>query len=348
MLAEALAVITDHHDDRVARAVVSVEPGQEAPDLLVDVGDLTEVRPISIAAGIGLGWRVGRVGIVEMNPGEEARVRRPVEPGQGCVGNVAGGALDLTEGHAGRATQIEIVEVVVEALSRAPLRVENERTHEAAGAKTRRLELLGQDVARLVEIEAPVVPHAVTGRVVTGEDRRVSRQSQRSHRFGLLEQHALFGQAVEVMRLDAPKSVGCDAIRARRIERDQQQAQLVAVDSDRQPTEPDSGLRGDCGAGQEASREEQGRQGRDDSHGERHAKATRSRRCGSGRDSLLLGSRGLPSRAFARHRDSRLAPSRPNWTGASSWSAQGRSGSSVSPEKRRTSTLMRTFSPSRA
>ena len=97
VLAEALAVISDHHDDGVPPPLVGIEPLEQSADLRIDVGDLADVGPVAIARGEGLGRLVGRVRVVVVHPGEEAPRWVLIEPAERCVRHLAGRPLDLAE-----------------------------------------------------------------------------------------------------------------------------------------------------------------------------------------------------------------------------------------------------------
>ena len=73
------------------------------------------------------------------------------------------------------------------------------------------------------ERRAGVVPHAVSWRVETCEQRRVRWQRERHRGEGFLEQGALSRDPVERRRQNARESVGRQAIGSHRIERDQQE-----------------------------------------------------------------------------------------------------------------------------
>ena len=250
MLAQAFAVVSDHDDDRVPGPPVLVEPAQEPPDLGVDIGDLADVWAVPVALGKRFRRLVGRVGVVVVDPGEEARLRRLVEPGERGVGHLAGGPFDLVERHADGVAQFEVVEVVVEALGDAPFRVEDERPHEAAGSQPLVAQDLRKDDVLVVEVEAAVVPDPVRGRILPREDRRMRRQRQRRHRLRLLEQHPLGCQPIKMRRLDVGKAIRTDPIRPRRIQGDQQHAQVIRPDPARKPTQHMPRRRDDLPAGQ--------------------------------------------------------------------------------------------------
>ena len=235
VFAEALAMVADRDDDRVSGPVVVIEPLEEAADLGVHVGDLAEVGTVPVALGPRLRRFVWRVRVVVVDPGEEARIGGLVEPRQRGVGYLAGRPLDLVERHAHGVVDVEVVEVVVEALGDPPLRVEHERRHEAAGAQPLVAQDLGQDDVLVVEVEAAVVPNPVRGRILPGEDRRVRRQRQRRHRLRLLEQHPLSRQPIQMRRLDIPEPIGPDPVRPRRVQRDQQHAQIIRSHPVRKP-----------------------------------------------------------------------------------------------------------------
>ena len=115
---------------------------------------------------------------------------------------------------------------------------------------------LGQDDVLVGEVEAAVVPHAVSRGKLAGEDRRVRGQGQRRHRLRLLEQDSLGRQAVEVRRFDVGEAVGADAVGPGRVEGDEEQAQVARGDAVREPAEGVTGRGCDLAVRQEADGEQ--------------------------------------------------------------------------------------------
>ena len=227
VLAEALAMIAHDYHDRVADAVVPVEPIQQSSYLGVHKGNLTHIGTVGIAAGPGLGWFVWRVGVVEVHPRKEASLRRFIEPRQGGVRDLIGGTFDLVEGTPRALLEIKVVEIVVKTLGDAPFRVQDKGSDETAGTKTGVPKQFRHDHSILSEVEPPVVPHSVRRRKLTGEDRGVSRQRQRCDRFSLFEEDALTSQAIQIRCLDVGKTIGADAIRTSRVQSDHQQTEVI-------------------------------------------------------------------------------------------------------------------------
>ena len=179
--------------------------------------------------------------------------------------------------------EIEVVEVGVETLRDAPLRVEHERADEATGAQPRGGEQLRKDDVFLSEVEAAVVAHPVRRRELAGEDRGVGGKRQRRDRHGLLEQHSLAGQAIEAGSLDVGESVAAEAIGPGGVQSDQEEAQIARLHPTGQL--PQSGARGrdHRGAGEgpqpvRCCRDEQG----DDGHEEGQLTDTARARHGNG------------------------------------------------------------------
>ena len=247
-------MIADRDDDRVSGPVVVVEPLEKAADLRVHVGDLAEVGTVPIALGPGFRRLVGRVRVVVVDPGEEALTGGLVEPRQRGVGHLARRSFDLVERHVHGVAEVEVVEVVVEALADPPLRVEDERRHESPGAQPLVAQDLRQDHVLVVQVEAAVVPNPMRRRILASEDRRVRRQRQRRHRLRLLEQHTLSRQPIQMRRLDVREPIGPDPVRPRRVQRDQQHAQIIGSHPVRKQSQDMPRRRRDLPAGQQPDR----------------------------------------------------------------------------------------------
>ena len=76
VLAQALAVVGGHEEERVVPQAESAESVVEAPHELVGEGHLAVVQPCGVARRVGLGRLVGVVRIVEVQPEEDPRFRR--------------------------------------------------------------------------------------------------------------------------------------------------------------------------------------------------------------------------------------------------------------------------------
>ena len=175
--------------------------------------------------------------VVEMDPSEKAPRPDPIQPRKRFVGHFVAGAIDAAERQRLVFRQVEIVEVGLESLRYAPFVIEHVRADEAARRVAARLQPLGDRRLLVVEEEAAVVADAVRGGILSGEDRRVGRQRERRRRDGLLEEHALAREAIEVRRLDPGEPVRVDAVGACRVERDEQQVEIAGGDARRQMAE---------------------------------------------------------------------------------------------------------------
>ena len=133
VLAEALAVVGEEDEDRAVPDPRALQPRDEAPHDLVGVGDLAEVRLARVAREERLRRLVGRVGVVEVDPGEELLRLHALEPREGEVHHLVALLLDGAEVHDLVLREVEVVGVVVEALVEAPARVEHPGADEGAG-----------------------------------------------------------------------------------------------------------------------------------------------------------------------------------------------------------------------
>ena len=179
VLAEALAVIAHHDDDRVAREIMIVEIREQTADLRVDERDLADVRPAGVARLERLRRRVRRVRVVEMDPAEEARCAGAIEPGERLVGDLVARPVDAAERQRLVLAQIEVVEIGVEALVQPPPRIEHVGADEGARREPAALEHPGERRLARVEEEAAVVPDTVFGWKLAREERRVGGQRPR-------------------------------------------------------------------------------------------------------------------------------------------------------------------------
>ena len=241
VLPEALPVVGEEHEDRAVPDARALEPRDEAPHHLVGVGHLAEVPLAPVAREERLRRLVGRVGVVEVDPGEELLRLHALQPLEREVHHLVALLLDGAEVHDLVLREVEAVGVVVEALVEAPPRVEHPGADEGAGRVAARLHPLGERRRLLLDEEAAVVADAVLRGDEPGEDRRVRGKRQRHRGRGLLEEDALGGDRVDVRGVDAPEAVAAQSVGAQRVERDDDDVEVGGSGPARR--EPAAGVR---------------------------------------------------------------------------------------------------------
>ena len=198
--AQALAVVTDEDDDRRLVEPGSLQPGEEAADLLVHEGHFAGVESGQAAAAVlgpeGFGRLVGRVGVVKVDPGEERGVLTGVEPGQGRVHDRVPRPLDGAEVDVLALAHVELVVVEFEALLEAPAPVDDEGRDERPTPVALGREDLGQGRLVLVQGRVAVDADPVIGGVHARQDGAMGGQGQRRGGGRLLEERAPGGQGV--------------------------------------------------------------------------------------------------------------------------------------------------------
>ncbi len=181
-----------------------------------------------------------------------------VEPGQRLVDDLVTPPADVGQRHRRVLRKVEVVEVAIEALVESPFRVEDVGSDECAGRPAAPLEQRGEGEARGVEDEAAVVAHAVRRRNGTREDRRVGRQRQRHRGHRLVEAYAPGCQRVEIGRHPLGLAVAAELVGPRRVERENEDVQILGPHAPRQRAEPDA-ARGDDRGTIEVTRRRRGR-----------------------------------------------------------------------------------------
>jgi hypothetical protein len=214
VLAQAFAVVRRDDDERVASPAPAVERVEKAPHELVREGDLSVVRPVGVAGRVRLGRLVGVVGIVEVEPREEARRRPLLEPGDRLRGGFVAAPLDRVEEARVVGAQLEPVGVDVEAAVQAGLRGEHDRGDEAGRVEPGGFQDRGHRRDARVERRRDVVAEAVGGGVEPGEDGGVRGPREGDGDGGFREERAVPREAVEMRGRHVGASVGPDPVRA--------------------------------------------------------------------------------------------------------------------------------------
>jgi hypothetical protein len=242
VLAERLPVIGQHGHHRIRLVPRGPQPLEHPAELRVRVGDLTVVRPPRELRPIGLGRVVGSMGIVEVHPDEERRVRGRRQPAEGRVDHVARGTLGPRPRD--RAV-LEVLAEGVEALPEAEGGGDGVGAHEGRGAVPAALEERGQGLMFRVEREDDVVADPVHGRVEAGEDRGMRGSGHRHRALRLLEAHAAGGERVQARRPGRGVAVRAHVVRAEGVDGDEEEIGWARAMS-RPPSdgEPDRGDHG--------------------------------------------------------------------------------------------------------
>src|SRR5262249_28764566 len=226
MLAQTFAVIAhDRHNGTVSQ-VARIEVRADASELRISKCNFSNVGAIAVPASKRLRWVVGRMWIVKMHPREEPVVRHLLEPVQPMVDDLVSRPLYRAERNRGVSREVEVVEVGVEAFVQAPLRVEHVRADERARSIAARLEELGEGRLPSIETKAAVVAHPMLRWQLSGEQRGMCWKGQRRGSRGILEEHALARQPIEIRRLDSCETIPAYTVGSGRIERDDDEVEI--------------------------------------------------------------------------------------------------------------------------
>ena len=235
VIAEALAVIRQQHDEGLVVEAAAAERRHQASHQLVGVRNLPVVGRVLRKARRR---RVGRVRLVQVHEQEEPRRRPRVEPsihGRDGVGAIA---LDVAEGDLGRGRRQRVV-VDVEAGAETGGRAHDVGRDEPGRPVAKRTEHRGQTRLIALQREAHVVADAVLEREAARQDRRVGGQCLWRMRVGLLEHQAVGGQRVDGRRSDSLVAVDREMVRAKRVDQHEHDGAGERCRAGRQPpTEP--------------------------------------------------------------------------------------------------------------
>ena len=144
VIAEALSVVARDDQERPLEQVPAFQHLAQPPDQAVRVRNLRVVWPLRIPRRIGLGRLVGIVRLEEMQPQEEGRAERLVEPGLRLLDRLRPLALNGPDVQHPHVLNLELVVVAVEAAIDSPSAVQDEGTDEASGAPAGGGQVLGE------------------------------------------------------------------------------------------------------------------------------------------------------------------------------------------------------------
>ena len=219
VVAEALAVVAGHHDQR--RPAALWQAVQEVAGRPVGRGHLGVVGRVRIPLGEGLGRGVGRVRVVEVHPEQEraVRVRTRLQPAGRVARHLGAGPLEIGQRDR-RAAGREAVVVLVEALREAVAPRQDHARHEGARDVAAVVQPLGQRHRLRAEDVAPVVARAVLRGELPRHDRHVGRERERDLGGRVREPDARGGQPVQVRR-QARERRTVHPVGPERVDRDQ-------------------------------------------------------------------------------------------------------------------------------
>ena len=224
VLPEALAVVRNHGHDRVVFVARGPEPFQDASELCIGERDLAVVGPVLERRVVRRRRPVGRVRIVEVEPGQEGPPVLVSEPGQGRVHRFVGRALRGAGGPA-----LGFVEALAEVSNpcwKPKAAGDRVGRDEGPGAIALPLEEGGQGQVLRAQGEDDVVAHAVHGRVVAGQDGGVRRAGERNGGQGVLEARSAPCEGIEHGGARPRVAIGAEAVRAQGVDRHQENVRM--------------------------------------------------------------------------------------------------------------------------
>jgi hypothetical protein len=187
MLAEALAVVRQEHDQGLVVDALFLQQREEAPDDGIGRRDLAVVGPLLVAALERLRRLVGSVRLVEVEKGKHGLAGgRLRQPRRELLFRLVPRPLDAADGQ-GALGRLHVVVVEVEAARDAADRFQDEAGHGPAGRVARFPQQLGQRGNLRTQAIADIVVDAVVGGHASRQDRRVRRERERGLRVRLLE-----------------------------------------------------------------------------------------------------------------------------------------------------------------
>ncbi len=221
MLTQALAMVRDQHDKRVARRARAVERGQQTRHLGVDERDLPVIRTAGMAGAKIFRRIVRRMRIKEVEPEEEGPRALPAQPGESPIDplvRTAGRMQELVERGIGRRPVVVVGEAAVEPEGA----MEDESGDERRGVVAGHGKPLGQGGGRRGGQGHAVVDHAVVPGFDPGQESPVRRESQRDGGEGVLETNARAGESIDRRGFHLRGAIAAEPVGAQGVDRDEQ------------------------------------------------------------------------------------------------------------------------------
>jgi hypothetical protein len=221
VIAEPLAVIARHRDDRGRLGAGGMQPDEQPRDLRIDERDLAVVGVAIRLLEERLRRIVGRVRIVEVDPRKE-RLRRRLggrQPRKRGLGDDVAAPLGLEAGVARRIAGHAIV-VRIEAARQAEPAIQHIGADEGARAVAGVVEGARERRPHLHHVA--VQAHAVRRRQRAGENRRMRRQRERRGAARLCKADPTRRKRIDRRRQAAPHAIG-----AKRVDRDEEDVGLA-------------------------------------------------------------------------------------------------------------------------
>jgi hypothetical protein len=218
VLVQALAVVAGDDEQQPLRAPPLLDARNQATQLGVDERDLADIGAARECAREPR-WRlVHRMGVVEVDPEEEAR-RRLAHPRQRGVHDAVGAALRIA--HDAGAALAHFVVVHVEAAAQPEPLGQDDGPDKGRRGVTCRAHPLGEGRERFVQPVDRVVAYAVVRWVERRHQGDVSGERERRRRDGRSEANALRADGVQLRGVAIGRSVAAHVIGAQRVDRDE-------------------------------------------------------------------------------------------------------------------------------
>ena len=214
-------MVAEQHDESTFVEVLVAQACDDPSNLSISKSDFAVVEVIDVLAAVRFRWAIRAMGIVKMKPHEKGlpvSVIEPVEhPINGAIPPSFQHEQVLGSYHAGP----HVVVVHFEAPIQSPHRIKDKRAYEGCGVvavSTKDFSERG-DIRR--EAGRREVTHAVEHRISSRQNHRVRGKRDGHLRVGVLEAHALGGQAIDGRSFDSRISVATEMVGAKRVDGDE-------------------------------------------------------------------------------------------------------------------------------
>src|SRR6266566_8707460 len=200
--------------------MITLQPGDQAPQFVISVGDFAVVKMVAILSVVRLGRIIRAVRIIEVKPEKEWAMSGLLQPVNRVSDAFRCFAIDQAQISFLKFLGREGIVIKIKTASQSPTAVEHKRADHCPCGISVLFESLGHGAELRGERLPSKILHAILKWIGSREDYRVRRPGEWNLRDGTFEKNAVTCESIDGWRLHFLRAVAANVIRANCINRD--------------------------------------------------------------------------------------------------------------------------------